>query len=115
MKNKVLLLNNSESLDALLEQELSSVHELVRIRDTKELCNTVKNSPDLQTIIINSEMFDGPGFEIVKKLRECTDDPIVSIVVLANEISNETVLSLFEAGATDFVNLSRPENIKKEP
>lgn len=111
MKNKVLLLNNSESLDGLLERELSSVHELVRIKETKELYDTVKNSPDLQTIIINSEMFEEPGFEIVEKLRACTDDPIVSIVVLADEISNETVLSLFEAGATDFVNLSRPENV----
>ena len=89
MKNKVLLLDNSPNLGALLRQELSPSHELVCLKDAEELFDVVDNSSELQTVIINSELFSEPGPSVVAKLRSAIEDPIVSIVALANEISDE--------------------------
>ncbi len=86
----------------------SQEYECIEAATGKEAMNLIATQPNLKAIILDLGLPDMDGLEIIKKVREFSDIPIV--VVSARDQDSEKVEAL-DAGADDY--LTKPFSIKE--
>ncbi|MFN7020298.1 MAG: diguanylate cyclase [Phycisphaerales bacterium] len=99
----VLLIDDSVDVHRLLRVRLR--HEQIRLIDAtnaREGLEMAKKEPPA-TILLDLDMPDTDGFEVLRALKEDTSTNAIPVIVLSAMSSSEDKVTAFDLGATDYV------------
>lgn len=99
----VLLIDDSADVHRLLRVRLR--HEQIRLIDAtnaREGLEMAKREPPA-TILLDLDMPDTDGFEVLRALKEDSSTNAIPVIVLSAMSSSEDKVTAFDLGATDYV------------
>lgn len=98
----VLVVDDDFNLRSALMFRLSRGFELIEAASGAEaLFHAVRTRPDL--VIVDTHLSDWTGFETVRQLRNLPECAEIPIVMLTSDSLPETITSVKESGATDWI------------
>ncbi|HAR19034.1 MAG TPA: two-component system response regulator [Cytophagales bacterium] len=103
MKNKILFVDDSKTILALVSGLFGSNYQLVCKQDAKEALNAIKQDfiPDL--IITDLNMPDMNGYEFVRKLKSDQNLEKIPIIVLSGIGESAERLKLYKMGVDEYL------------
>jgi DNA-binding response OmpR family regulator len=108
MKNKILAIDDEQSIRLLLENYLGKNYEVVTKTNGEEgLIWLEKNIPSL--IVCDIQMPKMDGYEFIEKVRASGFQKHTPIIMLSGEESSESRVKCYRLGAQDF--LLKPFNV----
>lgn len=110
MKNKVLVIDDEQSIRLLLENYLGKHYEVISKTNGEEgLIWLEKNIPSL--IVCDIQMPKMDGYEFIEKVRASGFQKHTPIIMLSGEESSESRVKCYRLGAQDF--LVKPFNVQE--
>jgi DNA-binding response OmpR family regulator len=100
---KILIAESNCRVIEMIKTDVSSSQpdwELSFTTSGKECIDVLENGNLPDVIILGMELSDMSGFELIGKVRDYSDVPIV---FLSGDNDIQTLVNAFEAGANDFV------------
>ncbi len=92
----------TEGLGRAFESEGSAVETASDLKEAaKRLGNGFENSADFDIVILDIKLPDGPGFDLLKKIRACGRS--VPIIILSSQNNELDRISGLDLGADDYI------------
>ena len=110
LNSKILIIDDQEINILLLEDILAKAGftSIVTTTDSRDAVKLYKDhEPDI--ILVDLNMPEINGFEVMKKIREMEGDSYIPILAMTSQPAEELLIESLKAGATDF--LRKPFNI----
>jgi DNA-binding response OmpR family regulator len=103
MKNKILFVDDSRTILALVSGLFGSNYQLVCKQDAKDALNAIQQDfiPDL--IITDLNMPDMNGYEFVRKLKSDENHENIPIIVLSGIGESAERLKLYKMGVDEYL------------
>ncbi len=116
IKNKpadVLIVDDDPMIQNLLSHHLDKIGISTQTAASCEQCLQMLHSNSYRVIVLDFELPDGQGVEIIQEIRHI--HPLAQVVMLTGEVNMHNVINCLEAGAIDFLPKSDNYNLIVDP
>lgn len=110
VSSRIVIICDDEIIAKVLRIKLSTLREVdsIKITQTKDAIFEIEsNTPDVVLVYFKSE--DKEGFSFIKNIQETTRLYKAPILVVTDVLSEDFVISGFDAGADDFISLKNSD------
>ena len=97
----VLIVDDDPMIHNLLSHHLDKIGITSQAAMSCEQCLQMLRNNSYRVIVLDFELPDGEGVEIIKEIRHI--HPLAQVVMLTGEVSMHNVINCLEAGAIDFL------------
>lgn len=103
MSKKVLIIDDEPGVIALVKDWLGSRgYDVISAKSGADGIRKAKDEePDIIILDINMPVID--GFEVLDKLRNCTETQYTPIIMLTERRETESIVKATETGSTDYI------------
>jgi len=113
MKKKILTVDDSESILAVVSTTLEEEYEIITASDGEEAIRTINSGQKIDLIITDLNMPKADGIQVIRSARQVADFSMIPILMLTTESQLQKKQEAKEAGATGWiVKPFDPENLK---
>ncbi len=101
MSKKVLICDDEEGIRESLKLILSDHHDLILAENGEQSLECLKNSKDIQVVLLDIKMPKIHGLDILKKIKEVRPD--VNVIMVTGYQSVETASKAAHLGACGYI------------
>lgn len=113
MKKRILTVDDSESILAVVSTTLEAEYDIITASDGQEAINKINDNEELDLIITDLNMPKADGIQVIKAARAQEKHAMIPILMLTTESQADKKQEAKQAGATGWiVKPFDPENLK---
>jgi len=102
-RNRILVVDDDESIRLLLERALGQEYEIVTAADGAEALDAAAGDPAIDLVLLDIDMPGRNGLEVCETLCAHRNTAGVPIIMLTGNRDDEDEVKALEAGAVDFI------------